>query len=333
MKTHIKLQLHILMWVIMVLFAGKANLPANAQDVSSKEIIDLVNQVRRENSLAVLKENERLDQAARMKAEDMAENNYFAHTSPQGISPWHWFESAGYDYKYAGENLAMDFTTVKSAHEAWMKSQTHRDNILSSKYNEIGVAIVSGKIDGHETLVAVQLFGSKFGDDIMVEELVETTMKIEQVITKRWHESGGDEILVYAKVTGNPKDVFITQGEIKIPMLKNREQMYMVVLAAEEVVIDQALKVVAIDEKGEKVFYKIPENQYLTAIKEEKIVNENQGTRVAAAALKDQNSEWQTIINQNMMFVSALLLFVITMGNAWVLGAEDKRLLKKMVAV
>jgi hypothetical protein len=127
--------------------------------VTSSELIEMANNERVANGLEPLNINDKLIQAAQNKAQDMIENSYFAHTSPLGTSPWYWFDKAGYNYIAAGENLAKDFTDSKYLHKAWMKSPSHRDNILNEKYQEIGIAVIEGKINGKDTVVAVQLFG------------------------------------------------------------------------------------------------------------------------------------------------------------------------------
>lgn len=135
-------------------------LTAWASGITPAAVIDLTNHARAEKSLPELRENPKLSQAARMKAEDMIKNDYFAHTSPTGIDPWHWLKQVGYGYKAAGENLAINFTNPKEQQNAWMKSETHRANILNAKYQEIGVAVVEGKIDGERSIVTVQMFGT-----------------------------------------------------------------------------------------------------------------------------------------------------------------------------
>jgi len=100
-----------------------------------------------------------LEQAAQQKAQDMIKNNYFAHTSPAGTSPWYWFDKVDYNYVAAGENLAKDFTDSKYLHQAWMNSSSHRANILNEKFQEIAIVIIEGKINGENTILAVQLFG------------------------------------------------------------------------------------------------------------------------------------------------------------------------------
>jgi len=133
---------------------------ASASSITAGKVIELTNRDRKSKGIQELFENEKLSQAAAKKAEDMILNNYFSHTSPQGVTPWHWIEKEGYDYNYAGENLAMDFVTAEKMNEAWMASPTHRANILNEKYKEIGVAVKEGVINGHETIVVVQMFGS-----------------------------------------------------------------------------------------------------------------------------------------------------------------------------
>lgn len=133
---------------------------ATAAGISPEEVVKLVNRSRIENNLSVLTNNTELAAAAKAKAEDMIKNDYFAHTSPKGVEPWAWMKQAGYDYKYAGENLAINFTDAKEEHSAWMKSKTHRDNILNRNYTEVGVAVVTGKIDGETAIVTVQMFGT-----------------------------------------------------------------------------------------------------------------------------------------------------------------------------
>ena len=71
--------------------------------------------------------------------------------------------AAGYNYVYAGENLAKDFGNTSRLMDAWMASPTHRENIVSSKYSEIGLAVVPGTLQGQETVLVVQFFGAPNG--------------------------------------------------------------------------------------------------------------------------------------------------------------------------
>ena len=136
---------------------------ALAGEITKDNVIELVNESRRVENISPLIENEILKNIAEDKLEDMIKNSYFAHTSPSGINPWYWFSQNKYDYKYAGENLAINFMTVEKQHEAWMKSETHRKNIMNPNYEEIGVAVAAGEINGQVSLVVVQEFGTQAG--------------------------------------------------------------------------------------------------------------------------------------------------------------------------
>jgi len=133
--------------------------PAEFSTITVKRIVELTNQARQEQRLVPLKHNALLDLSAKQKAQDMLKNNYFAHTSPQGVKPWYWFNQAGYQYTFAGENLAMNFIEAEDAIAAWLKSPTHRENIMSENYSDIGIAVVIGMLEGRETTLVVQHFG------------------------------------------------------------------------------------------------------------------------------------------------------------------------------
>jgi len=129
-------------------------------DVTPTSVISLTNKSRQERKLAVLKTNPLLTKAAESKANDMIRQQYFAHISPKGVTPWSWFKQAGYSYAYAGENLALDFVSSEDVINAWLKSPSHRSNLLGAKYKDIGVAVASGKINGATSLIVVQMFGA-----------------------------------------------------------------------------------------------------------------------------------------------------------------------------
>lgn len=120
----------------------------------------LTNDERTMNHATELSDNKLLDQAAELKAKDMAEKSYFAHTSPEGKTPWYWFNLVGYQYSYAGENLAVNFSDSADVTAAWMNSPTHRANIVNSRYKEIGTGIATGVYKGKEAVFVAQLFGA-----------------------------------------------------------------------------------------------------------------------------------------------------------------------------
>lgn len=107
-----------------------------------------------------LRYDEQLSTAAFYKAQDMLEKQYWAHNSPDGTTPWHWFAKAGYNYSFAGENLAKNFTSTQSTIAAWMASTHHRDNIVNKNYTDVGFAVVDGTLDGKPTTLVVALYGA-----------------------------------------------------------------------------------------------------------------------------------------------------------------------------
>jgi hypothetical protein len=121
---------------------------------------ELTNDRRKEASLNTLTSNPILDLAAQKKAEDMATKSYFAHTSPEGRTPWSWLSEAGYKFVYAGENLAVNFYDSEDVTDAWMDSPGHRANILKEGYTEVGTGVARGMYKGREAIFVAQFYGA-----------------------------------------------------------------------------------------------------------------------------------------------------------------------------
>lgn len=145
---------------ISLIWAFSFALPTQASEINAENVIKYVNEARTKDGVPELAVSEKLTEVATAKVNDMVAHSYFAHTSPAGLTPWHWFEQVGYDYKYAGENLAINFTTAEAEQSAWMNSPTHKKNILNINYSEIGVAVAAGEVNGTMGIIAVQEFGS-----------------------------------------------------------------------------------------------------------------------------------------------------------------------------
>lgn len=124
------------------------------------EIISLTNVQRTDVGDGTLTENAELDAAAQAKANDMAAKGYFSHVGPDGKEPWAWISEAGYDYHYAGENLAVRFDNSSDVVNAWMASPTHKANIVKPVYTEIGVGVADGMYEGSPATFVVQYFGT-----------------------------------------------------------------------------------------------------------------------------------------------------------------------------
>ena len=122
-----------------------------------KEVFNLINAKRTANGLSALNIDNELQNVARIKAQDMVDNNYFAHNSPTYGTPFQMIKNFGITYKAAGENIAGN-STNQGAVNAWMNSEGHRANILSNNYNYTGVAVVKSPKYGK---IYVQMFIGK----------------------------------------------------------------------------------------------------------------------------------------------------------------------------
>ncbi|TFE03008.1 CAP domain-containing protein [Jeotgalibacillus salarius] len=118
--------------------------PAVQQELGNFEaqVVELTNQERSKYGLPALKADVDLSAVAEEKSADMARNQYFSHTSPTYGSPFDMMKSYGIDYRSAGENIAMGQRTPEQVVQAWMDSEGHRQNILSTSYTHIGVGHV-----------------------------------------------------------------------------------------------------------------------------------------------------------------------------------------------
>lgn len=132
----------------------------NMAAVISSALVELANEDRAAEDLGALSVNPLLTLAAQAKADDMAARGYFSHVTPDGREPWDFIREQGYEYGAAGENLAVNFSDSENVEEAWMNSPTHRANILSTKFTEIGIATARGEYKGKMTTFVVQMFGT-----------------------------------------------------------------------------------------------------------------------------------------------------------------------------
>jgi uncharacterized protein YkwD len=115
--------------------------PANGLTVAEQRMVDLVNQDRAAAGLPALTVDMGLVYAAREKSQDMKDKNYFAHTSPTGVTPWDLMKKYGVSFKSAGENIAKGYTSADAAEKGFMNSGGHKANILGN-YTHIGIGIV-----------------------------------------------------------------------------------------------------------------------------------------------------------------------------------------------
>jgi uncharacterized protein YkwD len=136
---------------------------ATASAVSGSALYSLVNARRSTAGLSAYRWNDSLSSSAYAKAKDMCKKHYWAHTSPDGLTPWTFIKASGYSYVNAGENLAADFSTDTGVVKGWMNSPAHRANLLHGKFKEIGIASMKCNLTGKSTTVVVAHFGARIG--------------------------------------------------------------------------------------------------------------------------------------------------------------------------
>ena len=135
----------------------------NQQVFSQEDFLRLTNAAREDVGLSELSLNDRLSAAAQAKVRDMVNNGYWDHFRPTDHkAPWTFIREAGYDYTIAGENLARGYRTPQGITRAWLASPTHRANILSPKYTEVGFASMETfDAQGAPVVLTVQMFGGR----------------------------------------------------------------------------------------------------------------------------------------------------------------------------
>ena len=306
------------------------------------QIINYANQERAKQGLEQLSESDILDEVAELKAQDMLNNNYFAHTSPEGVDPWYWFDKVGYPYRFAGENLGMDFNTAIAVHEAWMDSEAHRDNILSNKYEEIGVAVKKGIIDNKETQIAVQVFGSSLRDDevpvgssgTLNEEVKEENgVLITQSSLHFWKGEEEDEILVSAEIKGEPVEVSAVVGSQEYELEKLRDNIYVNLISVDIYDLkEESVLIKATGEEQQTVFGKVPDKYFAEYLIEKDDQEEEDNKVVAMLTSDSDNNELidtaRTWFNQTGLMLLIVGLLIITILNIWILEREEERLLE-----
>ncbi len=138
---------------------GKLAILGRESNVTVNGLLEDTNNERIKAGLSGLEVSDSLNQAAFSKANDMFTNNYWAHESPTGVTPWSWLAKVGYSYDMAGENLAKNYPDNDSTVAAWMASPTHKANVLGDKYTQVGFAVVDGILEGKNTTLVVAYYG------------------------------------------------------------------------------------------------------------------------------------------------------------------------------
>ncbi|NCU41584.1 MAG: CAP domain-containing protein [Candidatus Moranbacteria bacterium] len=181
--TFASIKTHIFFFGIFFFFPFSFVCAGESQDtITAERVLELVNESRLSNGMGILSFDTSLNRASSLKAKDMFEKQYFAHTTPSGQEPWYFVNLSGYDYRMAGENLAIHFDSALEQHVAWMESPLHRKNILNPEYQDIGVAVAKGKFKNFETTIVVQFFGKKqYIESVVAEEKKDDPLHKEKI--------------------------------------------------------------------------------------------------------------------------------------------------------
>ncbi|AKM81390.1 MAG: hypothetical protein UT13_C0001G0428 [Candidatus Pacebacteria bacterium GW2011_GWF2_38_9] len=161
-----------------------------SSNISTSDLLDKTNQERQRLGLSKLVLNEELNQAALAKAQDMFNDQYWAHVAPDGKQAWDFIKETDYSYKYAGENLARDFNTSDEVVEAWIASPSHYENLTNKDFTQMGLAIVNGNLKGFNTTLVVQLFAvpssvamkDQAGSDFYLPKAAEATFHENELV-------------------------------------------------------------------------------------------------------------------------------------------------------
>lgn len=196
----------IFLFSILILVPVRSVSASGSLSPWAEDAVGLMNKERSERGLPELVVNGTLAKAAQAKLSDMEKKNYFAHTSPEKLTPWSFIETAGYDYRFAGENLAIHFKNPESEHQAWMRSEKHCQNILDPRFREVGMAVGKVFFEGRETMLVVSMFGTRAGEE------ADPLATKEQALTM----CRGGEPVVSGAVSDNPEDA--SEGRIALLM-------------------------------------------------------------------------------------------------------------------
>jgi len=153
--------------VLLLLSFGSLAWAAGAAEVTksasvAESIRDCANRERRERGLHTLEHDSALDAAARLHARRMLEKGFFDHEDPAGNGPADRVKRfAKRRYVIVGENIAAGFDSTSATCRGWMRSRSHRANILRRSFTRIGAGYASG--DGHYGRYYVQVFADVAG--------------------------------------------------------------------------------------------------------------------------------------------------------------------------
>lgn len=259
---------------------------------SASEVVKLTNSNRNQNGLGSLETNAKLTDAALAKANDMLNNDYFAHTAPSGKTPWDFILDAGYNYNFAGENLSIGYSDGPELLNAWMNSPSHRANILNENFHDIGIAIVYGDYDGAQTVVVVQMFGA------INPGTVQAPVKVESVATTQTQIEND---------LNKPENAETAPPEVAVQLTEDHSQQF-------ELIKDKTNLSTNTIFAGEKVIFKVTITGSIQNLFTE--IN-GQTINLAEAAANEQNNGEKTFSKEVTFDTSGSFPVVLTASDKW----------------
>ncbi len=142
---------------------SQASVLGTSTGLTNLQLLADTNQSREQQGIGSLRLNSRLAVAAQAKAQNMASNDYWSHTAPDGRQPWSFVKQAGYQYQALGENLAYGFVGSDDVVNGWLNSQEHRANMLDPAYQDVGFGVIQAadyQQKGPQTIV-VAMYGRR----------------------------------------------------------------------------------------------------------------------------------------------------------------------------
>ena len=224
-RAHLISNKAIVIYCLMIIFATTAvrvvpklfpGVLGYASNITVKDLLDYTNKKREDAKVSDLILNPKLTLAAQQKAKDMFKTGYWAHVSPDGTEPWDFILAQKYDYIYAGENLAKNFSTSKEVVQAWYNSPSHKSNLLSANYDEVGFAVVNGVLNGYETTLVVQMFGRPREPSMLASVNDENTILEQENSSSTAEPVKGTSSIAQNAVVVNTQPTSVAQAKPKI---------------------------------------------------------------------------------------------------------------------
>lgn len=153
--------------ILLCLVLSSCAVPNKPSTMNPDQIIEAHNAYRQSKGLSPLIKNDLLNQIALNHSNDMAAHHLMSHLGSDFSTPFIRMNRVGYNFSYAGENIAAGYNYLDDVMNAWKKSPGHNSNILNENFTDIGVAVV----DNYWTVD----FGSLGKASLPLETITETT--------------------------------------------------------------------------------------------------------------------------------------------------------------